>query len=169
MSPLEVALILQDHCLPQTTITEQNFIQEIFSTLSNLKISSRFHQTFILSLKGGVRDILAHQHRPNSNSTLCASQVSNLYQKSPVQSRVQSIIYTHVMIHCNTGSILYYNILLMQPFRVSFVDVSRQTESRNPRVLLYFILYAFAFAFILAYSFFFFSFFEKYASINANI
>ena len=35
-SPLEVASTLQDHCLPQTIVTEPNFIQGIFSTLSNL-------------------------------------------------------------------------------------------------------------------------------------
>ena len=44
--PLEVASTLQDHCLPQTTVTEPNFIQGIFSTLSNLKISSSFHLEF---------------------------------------------------------------------------------------------------------------------------
>ena len=44
--PLEVASTLQDHCLPQTTVTEPNFIQEIFSTLSNLKFSSIFHLEF---------------------------------------------------------------------------------------------------------------------------
>ena len=44
--PLEVASTLQDHCLPQTTITEPNFIQGIFSILSNLKISSSFHLEF---------------------------------------------------------------------------------------------------------------------------
>ena len=43
---LEVASTLQDHCLPQTTVTEPNFIQGIFSTLSNLKISSNFHLEF---------------------------------------------------------------------------------------------------------------------------
>ena len=52
---LEVASTLQDYCLPQTTIIKPNFIQEIFSTLQ----ISRFHQTSILSLRGGVRDILA--------------------------------------------------------------------------------------------------------------
>ena len=46
MPLLEVASTLQDHCLPQTTITEPNFIQGIFSTLSNLKISSSFHLEF---------------------------------------------------------------------------------------------------------------------------
>ena len=44
--PLEDASTLQDHCLPQTTVTEPNFIQRIFSTLSNLKISSSFHLEF---------------------------------------------------------------------------------------------------------------------------
>ena len=44
--PLEVASTLQDHCLPQTTVTEPNFIQGIFSNLSNLKISSSFHLEF---------------------------------------------------------------------------------------------------------------------------
>ena len=44
--PLEVASTLQDHCLPQTTVTEPNFIQGIFSILSNLKISSSFHLEF---------------------------------------------------------------------------------------------------------------------------
>ena len=44
--PLEVTSTLQDHCLPQTTVTEPNFIQGIFSTLSNLKISSNFHLEF---------------------------------------------------------------------------------------------------------------------------
>ena len=45
-SPLEVASTLQNHCLPQTTVTEPNFIQGIFSILSNLKISSNFHLEF---------------------------------------------------------------------------------------------------------------------------
>ena len=44
--PLEVASILQDHFLPQTTITWPNSIQGNFSTLSNLKISSSFHLEF---------------------------------------------------------------------------------------------------------------------------
>ena len=44
--PLEVASTLQDYCLPQTTVTEPNFIQGIFSILSNLKISSNFHLEF---------------------------------------------------------------------------------------------------------------------------
>ena len=44
--PLEIASTLQDHCLPQTTVTEPNFIQVIFSILSNLKISSSFHLEF---------------------------------------------------------------------------------------------------------------------------
>ena len=44
--PLEVVSTLQDHCLPQTTVTEPNFIQGIFSTLSNLKISSSFYLEF---------------------------------------------------------------------------------------------------------------------------
>ena len=52
---LEVASTLQDYCLPQTTIIKPNFIQGIFSTLQ----ISRFHQTSILSLRGGIRDILA--------------------------------------------------------------------------------------------------------------
>ena len=68
-----------------------------------------------------VRDILAHQYRPKPNSTLCASQVSYLYQKSI--SLGFSLPYTHVMIHCNTGFVLHFNILLMQSFRVSSVDV----------------------------------------------
>ena len=46
MPLLEVASTLQDHCLPQTTVTEPNFIQAIFSTLSNLKVSSIFHLKF---------------------------------------------------------------------------------------------------------------------------
>ena len=46
MSPLKVASTLQVHCLPQTTVIEPNFIQEIFLTLSNLKISSSFHLEF---------------------------------------------------------------------------------------------------------------------------
>ena len=44
--PLEVASTLQEHCLPQTTVTEPNFIQGIFSILLNLKISSSFHLEF---------------------------------------------------------------------------------------------------------------------------
>ena len=56
------------------------------------------------------------------------------------------------MIHCNTGFVLHYNILLIQPFRVSSMDVSCQAELRNPPVLLYSILYAFTSASILAYS-----------------
>ena len=56
---------------------------------------SRFHQTSILSLKGGVRDILAHQDRPKPNSTLCANQVSYLYQKSI--SLGFSLLYIHML------------------------------------------------------------------------
>ena len=56
------------------------------------------------------------------------------------------------MIHCNTGFVLHYNILLMQPFRVSSVDVGRQAEPRNSRALMCSMLYAFASASILAYS-----------------
>ena len=44
--PLEFVSTLQDHCLRQATVTELNFIQRIFSTLSNLKISSSFHLEF---------------------------------------------------------------------------------------------------------------------------
>ena len=43
---------------------------------------SRFHQASILSLRWGVRNILAHWHKPKPNSTLCTIQVSFLYQKS---------------------------------------------------------------------------------------
>ena len=56
---------------------------------------SRFHQASILSLRRGVRDILAHQHRPKPNSTLCASQVSYLYQKS-ISLRF-SLLYIHML------------------------------------------------------------------------
>ena len=56
---------------------------------------SRFHQVSILSLRGGVRDILAHQYRPKPNSTLCASQVSYLYQKSI--SLGFSLLYIHML------------------------------------------------------------------------
>ena len=38
MPSWEFVSTLQDHCLPQTTLTEPNFILEIFSTLSNLKV-----------------------------------------------------------------------------------------------------------------------------------
>ena len=44
--PLEVASTLQDYYLSQTTVTEPNFIQGIFLTLSNLKISSSFYLKF---------------------------------------------------------------------------------------------------------------------------
>jgi len=60
MSSLEVISTLQNHCLPQTTIIELNSIQGIFLTLSNLKVSSSFHQASILSLEESVTDILAH-------------------------------------------------------------------------------------------------------------
>ena len=56
------------------------------------------------------------------------------------------------MVHCNTGFILHSNILLMQLFRVFFVNVGRYAEPHNPCVLLYSILCAFTFASILAYS-----------------
>ena len=56
------------------------------------------------------------------------------------------------MIHCNTGFVLHSNILLMQPSKVSSMDVSRQAKPHNFRVLLCSILYAFASASILAYS-----------------
>ena len=87
-----------------------------------------------------------------SNLILLYVQVKSPTVLEVYQSRVQSTIYTHVMIYCNTRFVLYYNILLMQPFRVSSVDVSYQAESHNPRVLLYSILYTFASTSILAYS-----------------
>ena len=76
------------------------------------------------------------------------------YMEEVYQSRVQSTMYTHVMVPCNTVFVLHTNILLMQPFRVSSVDVGRLAEPRNPRVLLCSILYASASASIsiLAYS-----------------
>ena len=46
MPPLEDTSTLQDYCLPQTTVTKPNFIQAIFLTLSNLKISSSFYLEF---------------------------------------------------------------------------------------------------------------------------
>ena len=55
----------------------------------------RFHQASILSLRGGVKDILAHQYRPKPNSTLCASQVFYLYQKSI--SLGFSLLYIHML------------------------------------------------------------------------
>ena len=56
---------------------------------------SRFHQVSILSLRGGVINILAYQHRPKPNFTLCASQVSYLYQKS--NSLRFSLLYIHML------------------------------------------------------------------------
>ena len=56
---------------------------------------SRFHQASILNLRGGIRDILTHQYRPKPNSTLCASQVSYLYQKSI--SLGFSLLYIHML------------------------------------------------------------------------
>ena len=56
MSSLEVALTLQDHYLPQTTVTKPN----LFKGSSQPYQISRFHQASILSLRGGIRDILAH-------------------------------------------------------------------------------------------------------------
>ena len=35
--------------------------------------TSRFHQASTLSLKGGVRDILAQCNRPKSNPSMCTS------------------------------------------------------------------------------------------------
>ena len=61
MPTLKAASTLQDHCLPQTTVTEPNFIQGIFSTLSNLKISLSFHFEF----ERVVRDILPISIGPN--------------------------------------------------------------------------------------------------------
>jgi len=46
MTPLEVTSTLQDHCFPQTTVTEPNFIQGIFSTFLNLKVLSNFYLEF---------------------------------------------------------------------------------------------------------------------------
>ena len=54
MPPLQVASTLQDYCLPQITVTEPNFIK---GSSQPYQIS-RFHS--ILSLRGGVKDILAH-------------------------------------------------------------------------------------------------------------
>ena len=56
MPSLEVVSILQDHYLPQTTVTKPN----LFKGSSQPYQISRFHQASILSLRGGVRDILAH-------------------------------------------------------------------------------------------------------------
>jgi len=46
MPLLEVASILQDHCLPQTIVIMPKLIKGIFSSLSNLKVSSNFHLEF---------------------------------------------------------------------------------------------------------------------------
>ena len=117
MPPLEVASTLQDHCLPQTTVTEPNFIQKIFSTLSNLKISSNFHLEFekgcqryisLLAQAQAVKDILAHQHRLKPNSILCASQISYLYQKSI--SLGFSILYIPMLWFIIT-QVLYYTLI----------------------------------------------------------
>ena len=56
---------------------------------------SRFHQTSILSLRRGVKNILAHQHRPKPNYTLCVSQVFYLYQK--FISLGFSLLYIHML------------------------------------------------------------------------
>ena len=42
-----------------------------------------------------VRDILTHQHKSKSNSTLCASQVSYLYQKSISLGFI--LLYIHML------------------------------------------------------------------------
>ena len=47
MPPLDVVSIMQDYCLPQIIVIEWNFIQRIFSTLSNLKVSSIFHACWV--------------------------------------------------------------------------------------------------------------------------
>ena len=147
MSPLEVTSTLQDHFLPQTTVTEPNFIQGIFSTLSNLKISSNFHFEFE---RGCQRYISPLAQAQTLFYFVC--KPSLILVLEVYQSKIQSTIYTHVIIHCNTGFVLHSNILLMQPFRVSSIDVGCLAEPRNPHMLLCFILYAFTFASILTYS-----------------
>ena len=88
---LKVASTLQGHCLPQSIVTKPNFIQGIFSILSNIKISLSFKFGF----ERGVRVTLAHQHSPKPNSTLCASQVFYLYQQSI--SLGFSLLYIHML------------------------------------------------------------------------
>ena len=69
--------------------------QTLFKGTSQPYQISRFHQASILSLREGVRDILAHQYKPKPNSTLCASQVSYLYQKSI--SLGFNLLYIHML------------------------------------------------------------------------
>ena len=73
---------LHQHCKTIAFLKLSSQSQTSFKGSSQSYQISRFHQVFILSLRRGVRDILAHQYRPKPNSTLCASQVSYLYQKS---------------------------------------------------------------------------------------
>ena len=83
---LEVASILQDHCLPQTTVTELNFIQGIFSTLLN-----SFYQASILSLRVSVRDILA---QGSSLILLCVQVKSSTCTRSLLVLCLIYYIYT---------------------------------------------------------------------------
>ena len=83
------------HCKTIAFLKLQSQSQTSFKRSSQPYQISRFHQSSILSLKGGVRDILAHQHKPKPNSTLCASQVSYLYQKSI--SLGFSLLYIHML------------------------------------------------------------------------
>ena len=82
--------------------------QTSFKGFSQLYQIPRFYQASILSLRGGVKDILAHQYRPKLNSTLCASQVSYLYEKSI--SLGFSLVYIHMLWFIVT-QVLYYTFI----------------------------------------------------------
>ena len=83
------------HCKTIAFLKLPSQSQTSFNGSSQSYQISKFHQIFILSLRGGVRDILTHQHRSNPNFTLCASQVSYLYQKSI--SLGFSLLYIHML------------------------------------------------------------------------
>ena len=83
------------HCQTIVLLKLPSQSQTSFKGSSQPYQISRFHQASILSLRWGVRDILAHQYRPKLNSTLCASQVSYLYQK--FISLGFSLLYIHML------------------------------------------------------------------------
>ena len=83
----------------------QNFFQGIFSSLSNLKVSSSFHIEFE---SGCQIYILTQQHKPKPNSSMFVSQVFYLYQKSIIQEF--SLLYI-LMLWFIVIQDLYYTLI----------------------------------------------------------
>ena len=92
----------------------------------------------------------SHQHCKTNAFLKVSSQSQTSFKGSSQSYQISRFQQTSNL--SLKGFVLRSNILLIQPSRVSSVDVGRQAEPRNSRVLLCSILYAIASASILAYS-----------------